>query len=150
MIRHAISKMPLAHFNVLRRVLEHLTVGSTHEDQTRMAEKQFSLVFGQTILTPPEQGGIKALNAGIQYGNRVVEVMLNHVSADLTYRVKVGVLMPIRSIMLFLKAKVTVTTMTKNRRRQLMLPAKCTSSKGSRRRTKSRAPKPSEKINGTE
>jgi hypothetical protein len=45
-----------------------------------MAEKQFSLVFGQTILTPSEQGGIKAINAGIQYGNRVVEVMLIHVS----------------------------------------------------------------------
>jgi hypothetical protein len=44
-----------------------------------MAEKQFSLVFGQTILTPPAQGGIKAINAGIQYGNRVVEIMLNHV-----------------------------------------------------------------------
>jgi hypothetical protein len=79
MMRNAVSKLPLGHFNVLRRVLEHLTVGSTHEDQTRMAEKQFSLVFGQTILTPPEQGGIKAINAGIQYGNRVVEVMLIHV-----------------------------------------------------------------------
>lgn len=79
MMQYAISRLPLAHFNVLRRVLEHLTVGSTHEDQTRMAEKQFSLVFGQTILTPPESGGIRAINAGIQYGNRVVEVMLNHV-----------------------------------------------------------------------
>jgi RhoGAP domain len=79
-MRSAIMKLPSSNLQVLKRVMEHLTIGSTHEDQTRMAEKQFSLVFGQTILTPPEQGGIKAINAGIQYGNRVVEVMLIHVS----------------------------------------------------------------------
>jgi len=79
LMRHAVMKLPPAHYYVLKRVMEHLTIGSTHEDQTRMAEKQFSLVFGQTVLTPPEQGGIKAINAGIQYGNRVVEVMLIHV-----------------------------------------------------------------------
>jgi len=81
LMRNAIMKLPSPNFQVLKRVMEHLMIGSTHEDQTRMAEKQFSLVFGQTILTPPEQGGIKAINAGIQYGNRVVEVMLIHYHA---------------------------------------------------------------------
>lgn len=74
-MRHAIMKIPLPHLYVLRRLMEHLTIASTHEDQTRMAEKQFSLVFGQTVLTPPDQT-INAINAGIQYGNRVVELML--------------------------------------------------------------------------
>jgi hypothetical protein len=141
MLRNAVSRLPLGHFNVLRRVLEHLTVGSTHEDQTRMAEKQFSLVFGQTILTPPEEGGIKAFNAGIQYGNRVVEIMLIHVRlnrAQFTY-----MLTGLRSIMLFLRERWTEKgrgkRMTKKRRWLLMLLVRCTFSKGSRKRTKSSA-----------
>ena len=78
-MRQAVVKLPSPNHHVLKRVMEHLTIASTHEDQTRMAEKQFSLVFGQTVLTPPDQS-INAINAGIQYGNRVVEVMLIHVS----------------------------------------------------------------------
>ncbi|KAG8827526.1 rho GTPase-activating protein [Serendipita sp. 401] len=80
-MRQAVAKLPLANYNVLRRIIEHLTVGSTHEDQTRMSEKQFSLVFGQTILTPPEKDGVKGITAGLNFGNRVVEVMLNHYHA---------------------------------------------------------------------
>ncbi|CAG8749680.1 12130_t:CDS:2, partial [Acaulospora colombiana] len=59
----AVHKLPLAHFNALRRLMEHLSVASTHEDVTRMAEKQFSLVFGQTVFTPPESEGVKAIGA---------------------------------------------------------------------------------------
>lgn len=84
-MRHAIKRLPVANFNVLRRLLEHLALASTHEDQTRMAEKQFSLVFGQTVLVPPESGGAKAISAGIQYANRVVEIMLNNVSFPLIF-----------------------------------------------------------------
>jgi hypothetical protein len=103
LMRKAVHKLPLANFNVLRRIVEHLSVASTHEDVTRMAEKQFSLVFGQTIFTPPESEGVKAIGAGMQYGNRVVEVLLIHVSRLNDLAIFFIVLIFGNSIMLFLK-----------------------------------------------
>lgn len=94
--------LPSPNFYALRRVMEHLTIASTHEDQTRMAEKQFSLVFGQTVLTPPDQS-IDAINAGIQYGNRVVEVMLIHVSSCVRLQHTSQLTLHSHSIMLSLK-----------------------------------------------
>lgn len=78
LMRQAVLKLPLAHFNVLKRLISHLCEGCEHEDQTRMAEKQFSLVFAQTVLTPPEKDGVKGMNAGFQCGNRIIEFMLHN------------------------------------------------------------------------
>ena len=83
-MRQAVLKLPLAHFNILKRLINHLCDGCEHEEQTRMAEKQFSLVFAQTVLTPPEKDGVKGMNAGFQCGNRIIEFMLHNVSCPPT------------------------------------------------------------------
>ena len=77
MIQTIIDDLPSANYNVLRCICDHLVQASTHEDLTNMAEGNFAICFGQTILTPPDdQAAIMATG----YANRFVNLLLNNVS----------------------------------------------------------------------
>lgn len=78
MIQTVIDELPTANYNVLRYICDHLVQASTHEDITNMAEGNFAICFGQTILTPPDdQAAIMATG----YANRFVNILLNNVSS---------------------------------------------------------------------
>ena len=77
MIQTTIDGLPNANYNVLRYICDHLVQASTHEDITNMAEGNFAICFGQTILKPPDdQAAIMATG----YANRFVNLLLNNVS----------------------------------------------------------------------
>jgi hypothetical protein len=77
MIQTIIDELPNANYSVLRCICDHLVQASTHEDITNMAEGNFAICFGQTILTPPDdQAAIMATG----YANRFVNLLLNNVS----------------------------------------------------------------------
>jgi hypothetical protein len=77
MIQTIIDDLPSVNYNVLRCICDHLVQASTHEDITNMAEGNFAICFGQTILTPPDdQAAIMATG----YANRFVNLLLNNVS----------------------------------------------------------------------
>jgi len=78
MIQTVIDDLPIANYNVLRCICDHLVQASTHEDITNMAEGNFAICFGQTILTPPnDHAAIMATG----YANRFVSILLNNYHA---------------------------------------------------------------------
>lgn len=77
MIQIIIDDLPSENYNVLRCICDHLVQASTHEDITNMAEGNFAICFGQTILTPPDdQAAIMATG----FANRFVNLLLHNVS----------------------------------------------------------------------
>jgi hypothetical protein len=130
MIQAIIDDLPFANYNVLRCICDHLMQASTHEDMTNMAEGNFAICFGQTILTPPDD---KSAIMATGYANRFVNILLNNVSHVASPR-----LVPLPhlffSITLSLKGikkmKPRAMRMKKARNRSQTL----TTSKGSRRR----------------
>ena len=79
MMQTIIYDLPTANYNVLRCICDHLVQASTHEDITNMAEGNFAICFGQTILAPPDdQAAILATG----YANRFVNLLLNNVGIN--------------------------------------------------------------------
>ena len=77
MIQIIIDDLPNENYNVLRCICDHLVQASTHEDITNMAEGNFAICFGQTILAPPDdQAAIMATG----FANRFVNLLLHNVS----------------------------------------------------------------------
>ena len=128
MIQAIIYDLPTANYNVLRCICDHLVQASTHEDITNMAEGNFAICFGQTLLAPPDdQAAIMATG----YANRFVNLLLNNVSINyFPHLVALTTHVPF-SIMLSLKG---TKKMKPRAMRMKKPPQRLTTSKGSRRR----------------
>lgn len=132
MIQTIIYDLPTANYNVLRCICDHLVQASTHEDITNMAEGNFAICFGQTILAPPDdQAAIMATG----YANRFVNLLLNNVGTNYISRL-VGFTHVFFSITLSLKGTKKMKPRVMCMKKVGKPPQRLTTSKGSRRRRK--------------
>uniref|UniRef100_A0A8C6KAM7 Chimerin 2 n=1 Tax=Nothobranchius furzeri TaxID=105023 RepID=A0A8C6KAM7_NOTFU len=76
-IHEALLQLPPAHYETLRYLMAHLKRVTTFERDNLMNAENLGIVFGPTLMQPPEQSALTTLN-DMRQQKLVVQLMVEH------------------------------------------------------------------------
>ncbi|XP_077576357.1 beta-chimaerin isoform X2 [Stigmatopora nigra] len=76
-VHEGLLQLPPAHYETLRYLMAHLKRVTTFEKDNLMNSENLSIVFGPTLMQPPEQSALTTLN-DMRQQKLVVQLMIEH------------------------------------------------------------------------
>lgn len=76
-IHEGLLQLPPAHYETLRYLMAHLKRVTTFEKYNLMNAENLGIVFGPTLMQPPEQNALTTLN-DMRQQKLVVQLMIEH------------------------------------------------------------------------
>nr|XP_061789282.1 beta-chimaerin-like [Nerophis lumbriciformis] len=76
-VHEGLLQLPPAHYETLRYLMAHLKRVTTFEKENLMNSENLSIVFGPTLMQPPEQSALTTLN-DMRQQKLVVQLMIEH------------------------------------------------------------------------
>ncbi|XP_065102101.1 beta-chimaerin isoform X2 [Paramisgurnus dabryanus] len=76
-IHDGLLQLPPAHYETLRYVMTHLKRVTMHEKDNYMNAENLGIVFGPTLMRPPDQNTLTTLN-DMRYQKLIVQLLIEH------------------------------------------------------------------------
>lgn len=76
-IHEGLLQLPPAHYETLRYVMTHLKRVTMHEKDNYMNAENLGIVFGPTLMRPPDQNTLTTLN-DMRYQKLIVQLLIEH------------------------------------------------------------------------
>ncbi|XP_069505030.1 beta-chimaerin isoform X1 [Ambystoma mexicanum] len=76
-VHEALMLLPPAHFETLRYLMIHLKKVTLHEKENFMSPENLGIVFGPTLMRPPEESALATLN-DMRYQKQIVQTLIQN------------------------------------------------------------------------
>lgn len=76
-IHESLLQLPPAHYETLRYLMMHLKKVTMHEKENLMNSENLGIVFGPTLMHPPEQNTLASLN-DMRYQKVIIQLLIEH------------------------------------------------------------------------
>ncbi|KAL2076683.1 hypothetical protein ACEWY4_027717 [Coilia grayii] len=76
-VHEGLLQLPPAHYETLRYLIMHLKRVTMHEKENLMNSENLGIVFGPTLMHPPDQNTLASLN-DMRYQKVIVQLLIEH------------------------------------------------------------------------